>query len=96
MNTSAITWQLDPGVRFRRMFDEAVVIHQDQAEALVLNESGVSFLELCDGTRNTDEIIELMLEQYDVPVAELTRDINKFINNLSASGIINDSGKPLL
>ena len=35
--TDALT--IDPGVRFRRVFDEAVMIHPDHSEALLLNDT---------------------------------------------------------
>jgi pyrroloquinoline quinone biosynthesis protein D len=92
--TTATTWQLDPQVRFRRLFDEAVVIHQQKAEALVLNETGVSFLELCDGQRTLDQIIDLLDEEYDTPRAELTDDVLRFAEELSSSGIISPVTEP--
>lgn len=88
MTDSENTWQLDPQVRFRRVFDEAVVVHQEKAEALVLNEVGVSFLELCDGERSLQQIIDLMVEQYDAQADVIARDIGKFVVELSESGVI--------
>ena len=38
-----------PDVRFRRVLDEAVLIRQQSAESMVLNEVAVSVLEKCDG-----------------------------------------------
>ena len=55
-------WQVQSSVRFRRLFDEAVLIHQEKAEALVLNDTAVSFLEGCDGVRSVEEIIDGMVE----------------------------------
>ena len=88
MTNTNNTWQVDPQVRFRRVFDEAVVIHQEKAEALVLNEVGASFLELCDGQRTVQQIIELMLGEYDVGVDELISDVQDFIAELSETGVI--------
>ena len=88
MHKSEATWQVDPQVRFRRMFDEAVVIHQEKAEALVLNETGITFLELCDGQRSVDEIIELMDAQYDIFNEDLHSDIRQFVEELCGRGII--------
>jgi len=88
MHKPETTWQVDPRVRFRRMFDEAVVIHQEKAEALVLNETGTTFLELCDGQRSVEQIIRLMADQYDTSGEELRNDIRQFIEDLSSGGII--------
>jgi hypothetical protein len=82
------TWQLDPQVRYRRIFDEGVVVHQQKAEALVLNEVGVSFLELCDGERSVQQIIDLMAEQYETTVDVLSRDVREFVVELGEAGVI--------
>ena len=58
-------WQLDDQVRYRRLFEEGVLIHQQHAEAIVLSDTGMTFLELCDGRRTTAEIIDEMMQQYD-------------------------------
>jgi hypothetical protein len=87
INTNHI-WQLDEHVRFRRLFDEGVVIHQGQAEAIVLNDAGVAFLELCDGSRNAGEIISGMAAQFEVTSETLAVDLEPFIEELAESGVI--------
>jgi len=88
MTDTANTFKLDPKVRFRRLFDEGVVIHQQKAEALVLNEVGISFLELCDGDRSLQQIIDIMAEQYETTVDVLNRDIREFVLELRDAGVI--------
>lgn len=93
MDTNQI-WQLDKHVRFRRLFDEGVLIHQDQAEAIVLNDTGIAFLELCDGQRNAGEIIKGMQEQFEVSAEQLAADLEPFIEELAAIGIIHCLANP--
>jgi hypothetical protein len=81
-------WKVDPGVRFRRLFDEAVLIHQQKAEALVLNDTAISFIEACDGERSVDEIIAGMTAEFEVSAEELAEDLAPFIEQLAAEGII--------
>ena len=81
-------WQVQSGVRFRRLFDEAVLIHQEKAEALVLNDTAVSFLEGCDGVRTVDEIIAGMVDEFEVSAEELAADLEPFIVQLADEGII--------
>lgn len=88
MKNSGHIWQLDEHVRFRRLFDEGVVIHQDQAETIVLNDTGVTFLELCDGQRKFGEIISGMSETFDVNSETLLEDLRPFIEELAEIGII--------
>ena len=82
------TWQLDEQVRYRRLFDEGVLIHQKQAEALILNETAMAFLELCDGQRSTADIINEMSLQYEVGQDELKEDVKEFVQELTRAGII--------
>jgi len=88
MSNSSEIWQLDEHVRFRRLFDEGVVIHQDQAESIVLNDTGVTFLELCDGQHDMGEIIRIMSEAFDVDSETLLEDLRSFIEELAELGII--------
>ncbi|MFC1777597.1 PqqD family protein [Pseudomonadota bacterium] len=84
-------WQIDDQVRYRRLFDEGVLIHQEQANALILNDTGIAFLELCDGQRNTGEIIESLGDTYDVDAETLAEDLESFISELAGQGIIRSS-----
>ena len=81
-------WALSEHVCFRRLFDEGVLIHQGRAEALVLNDSGVSFLELCDGRRSAAEIIGGLTEQFEVEREILAKDLEPFLEELAESGIL--------
>ena len=88
LSGGSMIWRLDSAVRFRRLLDEAVLIHQEKAEALVLNDTAVSFIELCDGRRTVDEIIAAIVESFEVSAEQLTEDLMPFIKELSREGII--------
>ena len=85
---TATTLSIHPRVRFRRVLDEAVVIHQERAEALVLNETAARFLELCNGESNFEAIVEQMTAEYDTDAATLEEDITAFARELLQEGII--------
>ena len=85
---TATTLSIHSRVRFRRVLDEAVVIHQERAEALVLNDTATAFLELCNGERSLEEIVGLMADQYEVEPATLLADMIGFAQELVAEGII--------
>ena len=88
MTDCNLIWKVDPGVRFRRLFDEAVLIHQEKAETLVLNDTAISFIEGCDGQRTVGEIINGMVDEFDVSAEQLTADLAPFIKQLAEEGII--------
>ena len=88
MTANKQVWKVDPSVRFRRLFDEAVLIHQAKAEALVLNDTAISFIEGCDGERTVEQVIAGMVEEFDVSAEQLAEDLRPFIEELAAQGII--------
>lgn len=88
MDRAERVFRVHPRVRFRRLYDEAVVIHQDQAETLVLNDAGVTFLECCDGERDLAAVIEAMRAQLAVDAPTLAGDLQPFVAELEALGII--------
>ena len=88
VTTDKTVWKVQSGVRFRRLFDEAVLIHQQKAQALVLNDTAISFVEGCDGERTVDEIITAMTDDFDVSAEQLAEDLAPFIEQLAAEGII--------
>ncbi len=94
MTDNPTIWKLEPGVRFRRLFDEAVLIHQRTAEALVLNDTAISFIEACDGQRTEAEIIAMMREDFEVSAEQLAADLAPFIEQLAAEGIIEKVENP--
>ena len=55
---------------------------------LILNETAMAFLELCDGQRSTADIIKEMSQQYEVGHDELKEDLKEFIRELTQAGII--------
>ena len=88
MINSGKIWRLDKHIRFRRLFDEGVLIHQDKAEAMVVNDTALSFLENCDGVRNAGEIMAEIRAQFDVEEQQLLEDLEPFISELIDDGII--------
>jgi hypothetical protein len=82
------TWKIGSAIRYRRLFDEGVLIHQASARALVLNETALRFIEGCDGEKSTGEIIAEMVEEFEVTPGQLQQDLEPFIEQLAEEGII--------
>ena len=74
--------------RFRRVFEEAVVIHEDKNEALVLNETGAAFLEACDGEKTFEQLIQCLESQFETETETLRRDMSEFASALLSEEII--------
>lgn len=77
-----------PDVRFRRVLDEAVLIRQQSAETLVLNEVAVSVLEKCDGKASLEQITDQIQSEYDADPETIRQDVLAFAGELVSSGLV--------
>lgn len=57
---------------------------------LTLNDTGVFFWNLMQKETTKEEILEAVLKEYDVSAEEASRDIDEFIEKLSAAKILED------
>ena len=81
-------YQRSSDVRYRIVGDKAVVVRQDLAEVMLLNEVGARVLDLLDGERTMAEINQLILSEYEVDQARLEQDLRRFIEELQRAGIL--------
>ena len=78
-------------IRYRGVGEEAVVVRQDAAEVLALNDVGARILELIDAKSTVGQLIETMSSEYDVDRDELIRDVENFVAAIHDAGIIEES-----
>ena len=81
-------------VRYRIVGDEAVVVRQNDAEVIAVNDVGARVLELIDATNTVAQVIEKMSREYDVDRDELARDVETFVTTISEAGIVEDVQSP--
>jgi hypothetical protein len=81
-------------VRFRTVLDEGVVIKQDTAEVLVLNEVGARILELLDGARTVGEVEATLASEFAAAPEELGRDVAAYLDELAAIGVVEPVAGP--
>lgn len=77
-------------VRYRVVGEEAVVVRQDAAEVLALNDVGARILELIDAKSTVGQLIETMSTEYEVDREELVRDVESFVAAIHDAGIIEE------
>ena len=77
-------------VRFRVVGEEAVVVRQDAAEVLAINDVGARILALIDAKSTVGQLIETMSSEYDVDRNELTQDIENFVVAMHDAGIVEE------
>ena len=73
-------------VRYRVIEGEAVVVRQDAAELVVLNETGARVLQLMDGVRSVAAIVDTMVEEFAAERPDIERDVMAFIGELTELG----------
>ena len=75
-------------VRFRLVGAEGVVIRQRAAEVVVVNEVGARVLQLVqDGVRRT-KMHSLLLDEFEADASVLVADVDSFLRELVAAGIL--------
>ena len=77
-----------PDVRFRAVEDETVVIRQEAAEALVINEVAGRILELIDGERTVEDVVAQLHNEYEVRIETLRSDVLAYVEELLETGLV--------
>lgn len=88
MNESNQRFRPCPDVRFRVIDREAVVLRQNAAQALVLNEVGARILQLLDGNTTLATVIEQLTEEFEADPTEIAGDCYEFVEHLTEQGIV--------
>jgi hypothetical protein len=79
-------------VRFRIVEGEAVVVLQEAAEVLVLNETASRLLALADGAAPLAVIAAALAAEYDVTPEVLAEDLVAGARELAAAGLLEAAG----
>jgi Coenzyme PQQ synthesis protein D (PqqD) len=78
-------------VRYRIVAPEAVVVRQSGPEVLVLNGVGARVLESVAAGQPFAKVVAALAEEYEVPAPTLERDVVSFLDELVASGVIENA-----
>ena len=80
--------KLATGVRLHRdkVREQDVLLFPEGA--LVLNETAIEVLELCDGDRSLDDIAAVLSERYEG--AEVRDDVSELIDGIGERGLVVD------
>ncbi len=66
--------------------DEVVIVSLDQGKFFSLKDTGLAIWLKIDGTRNRDQILRELAEEYDAPETVLASDLDGFIADVIAAG----------
>jgi hypothetical protein len=78
--------------RYRKVGGEGVVLQQTSSEMIMLNETASDVLELIDGKRSLQDIVEAMLVDYEADPERLSQDVSDYLGQLVEAGVIAEKG----
>lgn len=68
--------------------DEVIYVDREDGNSFSLNLTAAAILELCDGNRSKDEIVELVREQCHEKQARVAQDVEAILEEFAEYGII--------
>ncbi len=71
-----------------RIDDEIVVMNLSSGDFFSLEDSAAAIWDLIDGTRNRAAVLAALAGAYDAGEADLARDLDNFLGELRAGGLI--------
>lgn len=84
--------RLASDVRYRMLFDEAVLIRQEEAEVLGLNLVGARILDCVREGRSAEETVGVLEREFDADPDVLAADVAEFLDELVALGVLTREG----
>jgi hypothetical protein len=75
-------------VMFRILGDEAVILNVGSGVYFGLDTVGTRMWQLMSEHGSTEKVVEAMLSEYEVQEAQVRRDLNTLIEQLSDKGLI--------
>ena len=77
-----------PTSAWRLIAGEAVILSLDTKVLRGLNDVGSRVWDLIDGQRSVDDIVDVIVEEFDVPRAQAAADIHTFTGELLDKGLV--------
>lgn len=83
--------RIKEGYILRKVADSAVIVSTEELDCnhlMTLNQSGIDLWEMLQNDRTSEELVEGMLELYEVDADVLYKDIQCFLQNLREAGLL--------
>jgi hypothetical protein len=78
----------NPNAAYRIFDGQATIVLPDHSEVSVLNELGSRVWERIDGSRTVGQIVESVLQEYEVGPETARQDVLEFIDALHDHGMV--------
>jgi hypothetical protein len=79
---------IDPELTWRLLDGDAVIVSPASGEIRVLNHVGAEIWQLLENGRTPTQIQQTLTEQYALPPEQAAQDLNAFLDDLTARGLI--------
>ncbi len=84
---------VNPGVVFREEEDGGIVLDPETGSVKYLNGTGAFIFKLCDGTHTLEDIVEKVLQEFDVQrEEEVAGHVRAFLGELVDGGLVGLEG----
>ena len=83
-------YHLNDDVRYRRVFEEGVIVIQDQSDVVVVNDVAMDVLELLETNPTVEDIVENLYQRYDIDRETLRADVQRHLDELLSAGVISE------
>jgi Coenzyme PQQ synthesis protein D (PqqD) len=77
-----------PDVRLTELEGEGVVLHLGSRTYFSINETGLFLFNALEGQRTLDELVGLLLAEYDVDHVEATTTASAFLQDCEEAGLV--------
>ena len=81
-------WRRDPGLPFQRLDEDTIVVDPKRREVHLLNDSAARIWELLQSPHTIDELVAVLVEEYDAAADEVRDATSDLIAELGAKGVL--------
>lgn len=79
---------------WREVDGEMIVVSASRSSILALNRTGAAVWERADGTASVADIARSLAEEYGVDPGQAAEDVEAFLDELRAEGLLEEGGAP--
>jgi len=79
-----VAWQpsLVAGIKYQEADDELILLDKRNQRVHQVDRVGASILRYCDGTHTVADIVQLLLQEFEVGPKQLSADVANFLHRL--------------
>ena len=84
----SMAWRRDPDLPHQRLDEDTVVVDPRRREVHLLNETATRVWELLASPRSIDELVALLVDEYEAPPDEVRASTVELVRELESKGVL--------